>query len=90
MPITIASIYRAILRFKKLPDNSSVGKSVRWFRNMNLQRPRSFLLRHCKVKHTKMHGCEVFTLTRPTLITAGSICLFTAAGLWAARTFYIG
>ncbi len=79
MPITAASIYRIILKFKKLPDNSSVGQSVRWFRNMNLQRPRSFLLRHCKVNHTTMHGCEVFTLTPPNVDNSG-VYLFIHGG----------
>ena len=79
MPITTASLYRFILRFKKLPDNRSVGKSVRWFRNLNLQQPKPFLLKSCKAKPSTIAGCEVVTLT-PPVVKSDTVLLFIHGG----------
>lgn len=65
MPSFTASLYRLLLRAKKLPNNSSVPNSVKWFRDMNLQTPHPILLGKCKFAGSVMHGVPLVTITPP-------------------------
>lgn len=75
----MASFYRLILKVKKLKDNSTAQTSVKWFRELNLQRPVRLLAGNCKITHELIADTPVYTLQPPGR-DSGKTVLFLHGG----------